>query len=385
MREIHGTIMNFDFEAFLAEAPTETLPAVKPHASDQSDHEEVEHITRVYDSSGEAKISPVGELLGGRVFRIRTFVIPRRSEKHLMLATECARVLGYRDSYLLFSKNRPLLRILATQQDKADLIDQEILPYSYRSRQIALVTAKSIFRQFGARVIEGGRRVRDDYWEAKAVKSGFTEEDMPGQIPMKSAKAAGVAGQAELSQDRAAQQSANFPKHSFTVTGGAATAPKASIPNPGNLTTRIAEGESLMRSASSVVWPLPDQDLRMVDLIREQQPGPSKEGRDSRAREATPLPPSGDYPSSLTTNSLAQRSSSPETSTPRQYGNSRQHKNDVDLVNVNAGRVDARGPPSQDYPMVFLFSIYSSTRSFCYALRSQSLKLGFSSRLHLFG
>ena len=348
--------------------PTETPPGVKPHAPGQSDHEEVEHITREYDSSGEAKISPVGELLEGRVFRIRTFVIPRRSEKHLMLGTECARVLGYRDSYLFFSKNRSLLKILATQQDKDDLIDQGILPYSRRSRLITLVTAKSIFRQFGARVIEGGRRVRDDYWEAKAVKSGFTEEDMPRQIPMKSAKAAGVAGQAGLSQDGAAQQSANFPKHSFTVTGGAATAPKASIPNPGNLTTRIAEGESRMRSASSVVWPLPDQDLRMVDPIRERQPSPSKEGRDSSARDATPLPPSGDDLSSLTTDSLAQRSSSLETSTPRQYGNSRQHKNDVDVVNVNVGRVDALGPPSQEYPMVFLLSICSSTRSFAMRL-----------------
>ena len=279
MREIHSKLMNFDFESFLAGAPTKNLPGVKPHAPGQSDHEEVEHITREYDSSGEAKISPVGELLGGRVFRIRTFVIPRRSEKHLMLATECARVLGYRHPSLFFSKNRPLLGILATQQDKDDLIDQDILPYSHRTRHIVLVTAKSIFCQFGAGVIEGGRRVRDDYLEAKAVKSGFTEEDMPGQIPMKSAKAAGVAGQAELSQDGAAQQSANFPKHSFTVTGGAATAPKASIPNLGNLTTRIAEGESLVRSASSVVWPLPDQDLRMVDPVREQQPSPSKEGR----------------------------------------------------------------------------------------------------------
>lgn len=89
-----------------------------------------------------------------------------------MLATECARTLGYRDSYLLFNKNRSLHKINATPQEKEDLINQEIIPYSYRSRQIALVTAKSIFRQFGARVIEGGRRVRDDYWEAKAIKQG---------------------------------------------------------------------------------------------------------------------------------------------------------------------------------------------------------------------
>lgn len=251
MREKHGTIIDFDTDSVLAEALTKTLPAVKPHATNQLDHEEVEYIPREYDSLGEAKISLVGELWGGRIFRIRTFVIPHRGEKHLMLATECARVLGYRDSYLLFNKNQSLLKIIATQQDKEDLIQQGILPYSYRSRQIPLVSAKSIFRQFGARVIEGGRRVRDDYWEAKAVKSGYTEEDMPGHGQSRSAKTMGVAGQAEHS---------------------------------------------------------------------------------------------------------AQRSSSLETSTPRQYGNSG-HKNRVDPINL--GRVDALGPPSLDNPMVILLSIYS--------------------------
>ena len=98
-----------------------------------------------------------------------------------MLATECARVLGYRDSYLLFNKNRSLYKIIATQLEKDDLIQQEILPYSYRSRQIAIVTARSMFRQFGSRVIVNGRRVRDDYWESKARKQGFTEEDAAGE------------------------------------------------------------------------------------------------------------------------------------------------------------------------------------------------------------
>ena len=98
-----------------------------------------------------------------------------------MLATECARVLGYRDSYLLFNKNRSLYKIIANQLEKDDLIQQEILPYSYRSRQIAIVTARSMFRQFGSRLIVNGRRVRDDYWESKARKQGFTEEDAAGE------------------------------------------------------------------------------------------------------------------------------------------------------------------------------------------------------------
>jgi hypothetical protein len=106
-----------------------------------------------------------------------------------MLATECARVLGYRDSYLLFNKNRSLYKIQATQAEKDDLIHQEILPYSHRSRQISIVTARSMFRQFGSRLIVNGRRVRDDYWESKARKQGFTEEDAAGEKRPGAAKA----------------------------------------------------------------------------------------------------------------------------------------------------------------------------------------------------
>jgi hypothetical protein len=121
-----------------------------------------------------------------------------------MLATECARVLGYRDSYLLFNKNRSLYKIIATQTEKDDLIHQEILPYSYRSRQIAIVTAKSMFRQFGSRVIVNGRRVRDDYWESKARKQGFTEDDLAGEKRPGAAKARDAAAAAEAASAGAA-------------------------------------------------------------------------------------------------------------------------------------------------------------------------------------
>lgn len=173
--------------------PTKTvikaLPTVRDHTTDQLGPEGDEYIPREYDESGEKKVSNTGHLLEGREYRCRTFFVPNRGDKLFMLATECARVLGYRDSYLLFNKNRSLYKIIATQAEKEDLIHQEILPFSYRSRQIAIVTAKSMFRQFGSRVITHGRRVRDDYWEAKARKQGFTEEDLAGEKRPGAAKA----------------------------------------------------------------------------------------------------------------------------------------------------------------------------------------------------
>lgn len=157
------------------------LPTVRDHTTDQLNPSGDEYIPRETDEFGEKKVMPNGQLLGGRTYRCRTFLVPNRGDKLFMLATECARVLGYRDSYLLFNKNRSLYKIIASQPEKDDLVAQEILPFSYRSRQIAIVTARSMFRQFGSRVIEGGRRVRDDYWETKARKQGFTEQDLAGE------------------------------------------------------------------------------------------------------------------------------------------------------------------------------------------------------------
>lgn len=170
-------------------AVVKALPTVRDHTTDQLNPENDEYIPREIDEAGERKVTQTGHPLENREYRCRTFFVPNRGDKLFMLATECARVLGYRDSYLLFNKNRSLYKIIATQAEKDDLIHQEILPYSYRSRQIAIVTARSMFRQFGSRLIMNGRRVRDDYWESKARKQGFTEEDAAGEKRPGAAKA----------------------------------------------------------------------------------------------------------------------------------------------------------------------------------------------------
>jgi chromatin structure-remodeling complex protein RSC7 len=48
------------------------------------------------------------------------------------------------------------------------LIDRELIPHSYKGRAIGIVTARSVFREFGAQIIVGGKRVYDDYEVAKA-------------------------------------------------------------------------------------------------------------------------------------------------------------------------------------------------------------------------
>jgi len=134
-----------------------------------------EHATVDLDQAGETKVTPSGYLGGGREYAIQTFQIIGHGEKIFMLATEVARLTGYRDSYLFFLRNRTLRKVVTTQTEKEDLISQGVIPFSYRSRQISVVTARSVFIQFGHRVIKNGQRVRDDYYEERARKDHHTE------------------------------------------------------------------------------------------------------------------------------------------------------------------------------------------------------------------
>ncbi|KAK9481382.1 chromatin remodelling complex Rsc7/Swp82 subunit-domain-containing protein [Lipomyces japonicus] len=151
--------------------------SIPEHTTDKLNDTRDEYIIAEIDAMGETKIDADGNLLGGRIYRMRTFVLPDHGSKVFMLATECAKELSYRDSYLLYNKNKSLYKLIASQSDKETLIELGHLPYAYRSRQIALVSARSMFRQFGSLVIEDGRRVRDDYFEKRAIEDGFTEND----------------------------------------------------------------------------------------------------------------------------------------------------------------------------------------------------------------
>lgn len=151
--------------------------------TDVLDENQDEYLDRETDEAGEKKVDSYGYLADGRRYKFRTFTLPGRSKKLFILATECARVLGFRDSFCLFHKNPSLFKIIATKEDKDALIEQNVLPYSYRGRQIAVLTARSMFRQFGSRIIANGRRIRDDYWETRARKQGYTDDDFVPKRP----------------------------------------------------------------------------------------------------------------------------------------------------------------------------------------------------------
>lgn len=131
------------------------------------------------DEEGEKKVDALGNLIGGtRDYRVRTFKLDNRGDRLYMLSTEPARCMGFRDSYLLFQKHKKLYKIIVTEEEKFEMINRDIIPHSYKGRAIGIVTARSVFREFGAKIIIGGKRVIDDYYETEAKAAGF----IPGQI-----------------------------------------------------------------------------------------------------------------------------------------------------------------------------------------------------------
>jgi len=130
------------------------------------------------DEEGEKKVDKMGNLKGGREYRCRTFTVLGRGARLYMLSTEPARCVGFRDSYLFFTKHKRLYKIIIDEDEKRDMIERELIPHSYKGRAIGIVTARSVFREFGAQIIVGGKRIIDDYEVAKFKEEGAIE----GQI-----------------------------------------------------------------------------------------------------------------------------------------------------------------------------------------------------------
>ncbi|CAG8787061.1 5894_t:CDS:2, partial [Dentiscutata erythropus] len=93
----------------------------------------------IIDEKGEQKITKDGELLGGRKYKVPVFQLESRESTLYMCSMEPAKCLGFRDSYLFFSKNPSLKRISATDEEREWLVANGYLPSNFRNRAITIV------------------------------------------------------------------------------------------------------------------------------------------------------------------------------------------------------------------------------------------------------
>lgn len=94
-----------------------------------------------------------------------------------MLSMDPARVLGFRDSYLFFLKNPQLVRVNTTVEERQWMIEHGMLMANFKSKLIAVVTARSIFKSFGAKIIKGGKSRMDDYFESNASEDAGDDSE----------------------------------------------------------------------------------------------------------------------------------------------------------------------------------------------------------------
>jgi len=130
------------------------------------------------DEEGETKVDKDGRLADGRDYRVRVFTIKGRGNRLYMLSTEPARCTGFRDSYLFFTKHLTLFKIILGDEEKKDLISRDIIPHSYKGRSIGVVTARSVYREFGSRIVIGGKKIIDDYYVQAAKERGDIESEL---------------------------------------------------------------------------------------------------------------------------------------------------------------------------------------------------------------
>ncbi|KAI9201996.1 chromatin remodelling complex Rsc7/Swp82 subunit-domain-containing protein [Polychytrium aggregatum] len=131
------------------------------------------------DPRGEKKVDVDGNLKGARKYKVKTFVLPRHPSRLYMLSMDVSKALGFRDSYIFFLRNPNFVRFNADEQDRQKLSDTNMLPSQLKGREVALVTARSIFRTFGYKIVKGGRPIRDDYFVGDAEEpedDGIYEE-----------------------------------------------------------------------------------------------------------------------------------------------------------------------------------------------------------------
>lgn len=147
------------------------------YTSDRLNEERDEYIQTKFDDVGETKVDFLGYLRHNREYICQAFRLPYRGKKLFMLSAECAEALNYR-SMSLFTKYRSLHQMVATSIEKETMMERHILPFGRQHSEVTFVSARSIFLQFGCRIIVNGRQFRDDYWESRTREEGYTEADV---------------------------------------------------------------------------------------------------------------------------------------------------------------------------------------------------------------
>ncbi|KAL7928885.1 hypothetical protein V8C35DRAFT_221248 [Trichoderma chlorosporum] len=125
-------------------------------------------IPELKDEEGEKKVLQNGLLTGNRKYRLQTFLRSQIDDTHYMLDEECENMLGNSHKKFRSSGGYSKTILLDSSEEINHVLSQFLDYYPLGANPTRIVDARSVFRQFGHKVIEGGRPVHDDYWVAKS-------------------------------------------------------------------------------------------------------------------------------------------------------------------------------------------------------------------------
>ncbi|SCU91170.1 LANO_0D10946g1_1 [Lachancea nothofagi CBS 11611] len=126
------------------------------------------------DLQGETKVNKFGKLLGNRHFLFSTFTPPTRPHSVFVLVRDLLECLSLSVSPEQFlQESQQLYGVKASPDELVFLRENKLLAESALSENEYYVTTKSVYMLYGARVLVGGTRLVDDYWEEAVKEQGF--------------------------------------------------------------------------------------------------------------------------------------------------------------------------------------------------------------------
>ncbi|WBW71575.1 SWI/SNF complex subunit Snf59 [Schizosaccharomyces osmophilus] len=167
--ERDDSVPGYESTENLSAAPEEPAMAIPERNQIEPNYTKKERDFKLENVSANAVIDKYGRLADGLEYKTKTFCLNGRGDVLYMLGTECARILGFKDSYFMFHKTLNLRKILTNQAERDQLVYMGILAPKYRFRQLSIVPARQVFLAFGPKILLKGTvdpQLYKDLWDA---------------------------------------------------------------------------------------------------------------------------------------------------------------------------------------------------------------------------
>lgn len=133
------------------------------------------------NDKGNTKVDAEGHLLGGRTYKLQTFTSKTRKNPNRVyaLTIDAARACGYTDSLAFLRRCPQVVKLSCDPTEREMLIEIGRITGNLKHRMVTMVAIRNVYKLMGARVVQNGKWIDDDYDEEK----GLAECETNGWTP----------------------------------------------------------------------------------------------------------------------------------------------------------------------------------------------------------